>query len=306
MEILFRGRSLHLVDRACDLCGSRKNFLIGRKKGVLTSYDFAIASCAECGFVFVNPGLDDASLIALYDQDYYRGEGFDSCATYLSQNNEVQEHPCYRSDSTAKRLATVLSELGIGGKDLLDVGCGLGGFVKQCNKLGFHACGIETSSFAVQKCREQGLEVVEGQLSGMAFGGRKFDVITLIEVIEHVTNPTNVIQQAASLLKSGGVVHVQTGNVDHAFSYLRRIDRLLKHSTGGKRPLGSLTELMNPIAWDYFSLEGHVSYFSPRTLAFLYKKCRLDPIEVPAVKLNARFPRSLIPQKQMPLGRKPF
>ena len=127
MEIPYRGGSLRLVDRTCNLCDSGKSLLIGRKRGVLTAFDFDIVACADCGFVFVNPGLDDRSLIALYDSDYYRGRGFDSCATYLSQAGEVQEHPCYRSDETASRVAAVARRVGIGGRDLLDVGCGLGG-----------------------------------------------------------------------------------------------------------------------------------------------------------------------------------
>jgi SAM-dependent methyltransferase len=306
VEISFRGRFLRLVDRACNLCGSRQSRLIGRKKGVLTAYDFGIVICAQCGFVFVNPGLEDTSLIALYDQDYYRGEGFDCCASYLSQTDEVQEHPCYRSDHIASRLAALLRRVGVSGKDLLDVGCGLGNFVKEFNQLGFHACGIETSSFAVQKCRDQGLDVIEGQISADGFGGRKFDVITLFEVIEHLSDPMSVIKQAALLLKPGGVIHVQTGNVDHAFSYLRRIDRAVRCLGSREAHAENRSRMFDPIHWGYFSLEGHVSYFSPRTLAYLYKKCGLEPVPLPPVRTSGRFPRFLISQKQMPFGRKPL
>ena len=183
----------------------------------------------------------------------------------------------------------------------------VGGLIKEFNRLGFHACGIETSSFAVQKCRQQGLEVFEGRLTEAALGARKFDVITMIEVIEHLSDPVTVMRQIALLLKPYGIVHVQTGNVELAFSYLRRVDRGLKYLAGGGRRGANLSRAFDPILWGYFSLEGHVSYFSPRTLAFLYAKCGLEP--VPVGRLRTRdashvrsFTRNRCPSGESRLG----
>jgi cyclopropane fatty-acyl-phospholipid synthase-like methyltransferase len=305
MGIAFHEKRLRLVDRPCNVCDSTRHRPVGLKKGSLTSFDFQIVECTECRFVWVNPGLDDASLLSLYDSDYYRGNGFDPFATYLSSFNAVQDHPCYSSADTAKRISALVHRIGVQGNDLLDVGCGLGMLVGALNKLGFHACGLETSSFAAQKCQSEGLEVVNAQLAERPFGSRKFDVITMIEVIEHVSAPKTLMQQIAPLLKPGGVVYVQTGNVEHAFSLMRRLDRGLKGMRTAKSH--QLRSAFSPIMWDYFSPEGHVSYLSPRTLSLLYGQCGLETVQVPRWRNHGgRFPRSLLWHKSMPIGRKPL
>ena len=306
MQVAFQGRRLQLIDRPCNVCGSTKHRLIGSKRGALTSFDFQIVKCSDCRFVWVNPGLDDASLMSLYDSDYYHGKGFDRFATYLSGSNGVQDHPCYASSDIANRVSAAARRIGVRGKNLLDIGCGLGMLIKELNMLGFQACGLETSSFAAQKCQSEGLEVLNAQLAEHPFGSRQFDIITMIEVIEHVPAPKTLLQQAAALLGPGGILYVQTGNVEHAFSFMRRLDHGLRRIRVLRDKRWNLRRALSPVMWDYFSLEGHVSYLAPGTLSLLYGQCGLETIQLPRSRNAGRFPRSLLWYKSMPVGRKPL
>jgi SAM-dependent methyltransferase len=179
-------------------------------------------------------------------------------------------------------------------------------FIKELNRLGFQASGLETSSFAARKCQSEGLEVVNAQLAERPFGSRQFDIITMIEVIEHVPAPKTLLQQAAALLEPGGIVYVQTGNVEHAFSFMRRIDHGLRQIRIQQDKIRCLRSAFSPIMWDYFSLEGHVSYLAPGTLSLLYERCGLESVQLPRLRNSGRFPRSLLWYKSMPVGRKPL
>lgn len=332
-DLTYRGRPLRMVDRACDLCGSRNHRLVGRKQGKLTGFLFCIVRCSRCGFVFVNPGLDDASLLSLYDEDYYFGRGFDPWASYLSETGGIQDHPCYRSEDIAASIDGVARTTGIEGRDVLDIGSGLGGLIKALSALGYNVLGIETSQFAVKLCQEAGLDVAEGPLSQAVLTTEKFDVVTLIETIEHIPDPTQTMRLVSTLLKPGGIVYVQTGDVDQAFDYLGKYNSVMRvgvHRLLGKtgqtsmgqepacnsiedassyekvtakplcipliaRKLQALIGVFDPLTWSYFSLEGHVSYFSPKTLSLLYRTCGLETIQ-----LSHR----LFPDLTMPVGRK--
>jgi SAM-dependent methyltransferase len=305
MTISYQGRQLQLVDRPCGVCDSREHRPIGSKRGMLTSFNFQIVECCKCHFVWVNPGLDDASLISLYDCDYYHGNGFDPCSTYLNGSEAVQDHPCYCSADLAAKISTTARRMGVPGRDVLDVGCGLGALIGELKRLGFDACGLETSSFAVQKCRGSGLEVVNAPLTDRPFGSKQFDIITMIEVIEHVASPRDLLRLVVPLLKPGGMLYIQTGNVEHAFSLLRRVKRGLTHIVTRTNSAPGILGGFSPIAWDYFSLEGHVSYLSPRTLSLLYSQCGLQTVRLPRTRNYGRFPSSLISHETMPVGKKP-
>ena len=73
----------------CNLCGGRDFELFAERRGNLTSHTFTIVRCTSCSLVFTNPRLDDAENAALYEEDYFRGEGFDTSVKYLRLDEEA-------------------------------------------------------------------------------------------------------------------------------------------------------------------------------------------------------------------------
>jgi len=111
---------------------------------------------------------------------------------------------------------------------LLDVGCGVGFFVKVARDVGWDAHGSEISPIAVRIGREQlGLAQLHvGRIQDAGFAQSSFDVITLWDVIEHIPDPVSLLIELRRLLRVGGLLFVQTPNI--SFQLLRaRALRLL-------------------------------------------------------------------------------
>lgn len=105
-------------------------------------------------------------------------------------------------------------------KRYLDVGCGFGGFPVAFAKLGMEAMGFEIDSeraaFAAANCLDHGLSdcVFEASVLDPDLAERfgTFDVITLIDVIEHVLDVPLTLRNVANLLNPGGIVLFEIPN----------------------------------------------------------------------------------------------
>src|ERR1700728_971712 len=88
---------------------------------------------------------------------------------------------------------------------LLDIGCGTGDFIWLAQKRGWSVHGIELSQAAVNFAVQlRNLDVVLGEPSELPFGDNSFDVVTALDVLEHVSNPAKVLQNIYRVLKPDG------------------------------------------------------------------------------------------------------
>ncbi|HGO5814525.1 TPA: bifunctional 2-polyprenyl-6-hydroxyphenol methylase/3-demethylubiquinol 3-O-methyltransferase UbiG [Mannheimia haemolytica] len=122
------------------------------------------------------------------------------------------------------RLAYILEKSnGLFGKKVLDVGCGGGILSEAMAKQGAIVTGIDMTSepleIAKQHAKENGLNIdyqqttIENFLEKMtACQHEKFDVITCMEMLEHVPDPLSIIQSCKALLKPDGVLFFSTIN----------------------------------------------------------------------------------------------
>lgn len=102
-----------------------------------------------------------------------------------------------------------------GGGDLLDIGCGDGGFLLRAAETGWRVRGVEPDLKAVATCQGRGIDATLGGtdvLSDMA--DRSFDYITASHVIEHVHNPRRMVKEAFRLLRPGGTFWLETPNLE--------------------------------------------------------------------------------------------
>ncbi len=94
------------------------------------------------------------------------------------------------------------------GSSVLDVGCGTGAILAMLSKQ-FEAYGTDTSPLAVELCGKRGLKNVHCcTLDTFPRPDLRFDLITLLDVIEHIDDDLTVLQQARNFLKPGGVILV--------------------------------------------------------------------------------------------------
>ncbi|WP_418648479.1 bifunctional 2-polyprenyl-6-hydroxyphenol methylase/3-demethylubiquinol 3-O-methyltransferase UbiG [Thauera butanivorans] len=117
------------------------------------------------------------------------------------------------------RLDWIDGKAGLAGKTVLDVGCGGGILAEGMASLGARVTGIDLSEKALSVARlhlfESGHSVDYRLISAEAFAEESpghFDVVTCMEMLEHVPDPASTIAACARLVKPGGHVFFSTIN----------------------------------------------------------------------------------------------
>jgi 2-polyprenyl-3-methyl-5-hydroxy-6-metoxy-1,4-benzoquinol methylase len=205
--------------RRCSLCGGRdvailypSNLPDRDRRGDhydCTSFRLGlhrdIYRCASCSFVF-----NDAA-----------PESIDHLEAYARNRD-----PEYLEQRSSRRL-TYARELDrieplTSGRDLLDVGCHAGFFLELARERGFRVAGVEPSRWAAEHAEATlGLAVFNGPIERYQTD-RRFDVITLWDVIEHLEDPVGVLKRVRELLRPQGLLAFTTHNLDSLAARLLR------------------------------------------------------------------------------------
>lgn len=117
------------------------------------------------------------------------------------------------------RLRWIQNHVGLGGKAVVDIGCGGGILSESMAAAGAKVTGIDLADASLQVARLHALDaqldidyrlVSAERLATEAAG--QFDVVTCMEMLEHVPDPASIIQASAALVRPGGWVFVSTLN----------------------------------------------------------------------------------------------
>jgi 2-polyprenyl-3-methyl-5-hydroxy-6-metoxy-1,4-benzoquinol methylase len=185
----------------------------------------ALWRCRACGFIFAE-GEDLQHLAALYE------ELSDPAYLESQQARSLQMRWLLEQVLRSKRDA----------RTLLDVGAGAGLLIAEAQRRDLVATGVEPSRALVDSARRvNGVELVQGFFPHPQLAGRTFDVICLVDVIEHLTDPLQLLRHCTAALSPGGLLVVVTPDV------------------------GSLTAKLLGIRWWHYRL-AHVGYFSKRSM----------------------------------------
>jgi SAM-dependent methyltransferase len=179
---------------ACPACGTRTahRFLYAKNR-------CDIFQCAACGLGRAQaPAFDPA---AYYTQGYFSGGHADGYADYLGAE------PVLRREFA--RTVDFIRRFRRAGR-LLEIGCAYGFFLEEAKRY-FSVSGIELAEDAAAYCRRQGLAVETGTADDVEPGG-PFDVIVLLDVIEHLPDPHATMAVLARVLAPGGVIVLTTGD----------------------------------------------------------------------------------------------
>ncbi len=207
-----------------------------------------------------------SSSFAITDSNYGRtGEihrcsncGFLQCSrqSHVLQLYEDLEDASYeagRSERSlqAEKLLQFVQEFRRQGR-LLDIGAGSGILVEQALKMGYVAEGVEPSRWLQAKAKEHGLVVHLGTFPHSEVAGL-FDVVTLVDVLEHVPEPVSLLRQTATILARDGLLLIVTPDV------------------------GSVAARLLGWKWWHFRV-AHVGYFNRRTLFLALDRAGMKPI----------------------------
>ncbi|MDI6804613.1 MAG: class I SAM-dependent methyltransferase [Bacteroidota bacterium] len=187
----------------CGICGSELGapiFMANDRNFNTTDRVFKIIECNTCGVGQTLPLPDFAELNQYYPHIYYpRGSASEK---YYRKHIER-----FQIDKLKKIQA--YSQTG----KLLDIGCGVGYFIRTALNRGYTAEGVEFSEVAAAIGREQwNLQIVSGDFLSNQFVPESFDIVTLWQVLEHLRQPREVLLKVHSLLKPGGLLVIAVPN----------------------------------------------------------------------------------------------
>lgn len=227
----------------CDLCGSSEHKLLFDAKDRLHGYEglFSYVICVRCGLIYMNPQVSPDDIGTFYPDCY---------APHLSKRSESNKSGSFfESKMKRSRFSSIWTSMDEQNR-LLDVGCGIGKFLYEIkNIVGCEVYGVDASSVAVNMAKNNhGLDIFLGTILDASFPDRYFDLITGWSYLEHVNNPSEVMQQLFNLLKSGGSCIISTCNFD------------------------SFNAKLFKDKWYHLDCPRHLYIFTPKTITRLMKK----------------------------------
>ena len=195
-----------------------------------------IYRCKKCQLVSSGLDLDDETAKIIYSDKYPSEEDDESRQNSFS--------------SVLNMLDTMKQEKG----KLLDIGCGYGSFMSMALKYKWAVEGMDISSYAAENAsQELGVPVFVGTLDQSDYPEDCFDVITLLDVIEHLNDPRVFLCEVRRILKPEGVLVMRTPNQDSLFHWI--------------------AGLSARIGWDYPAQQiyhiDHLTYFTKSSLMYL-------------------------------------
>ncbi|MBP7901432.1 MAG: class I SAM-dependent methyltransferase [Spirochaetes bacterium] len=234
----------------CPLCLSKNighHYKINRSE-----YIFSTDRCSDCGFIFMNPKYSDSFTESFYTEKYY-----EKSADYSYFDERKTEKYCaYVWKSRIRNIRKYVKE-----GSFIDIGCSFGLFLKYASKY-FKTYGIEISKHSSDYAKKNSNSIIENISWDKYVSKIKFNCVTMIEVIEHVSSPREILSKVYDMLDTGGIAVIQTADMEAH----QAIDAGENY---------------------HYYLPGHLSYFSERNLSELllstgFKKVKVfRPVDFP-------------------------
>jgi 2-polyprenyl-3-methyl-5-hydroxy-6-metoxy-1,4-benzoquinol methylase len=218
-----------IADRACVACRGVEYRSAGHK------FEHALWQCLRCRSIFADASKASASVADLYDH-YYDGAHFQMPLTVAQ---------------SLGNLVLSFEEARCTGR-FLDIGYGEGGLLSIAREHKWNCYGLEVSPHALEYGHRQGWTVSSNGEADERFPLEGFDVVTMIELLEHVSDPDHFLKSACRWLRPGGILYITTPNANSFNS----------------RFLG--------LEWSVFSPPEHITIWTAKGLSFALKRAGLE------------------------------
>ncbi|MBB1282928.1 class I SAM-dependent methyltransferase [Flavisolibacter sp. BT320] len=163
-----------------------------------------IVKCEDCQFVYVNPRLIKDELLKLYVSDYFDNQLFG----YF----HYTEGRDFRKRNFQKWVKDALPYIAQTKKiKALDIGCASGYCLEVFQEKGWYAHGVELDHTLAKELRQKGFTVYDSPLLQLGNIG-KFNIVTMFDVIEHLTDLHENVSILNQLVEDNGIVVLVTPN----------------------------------------------------------------------------------------------
>src|SRR5262245_5244476 len=200
--------------------------------------DVPVVRCPMCGLgrALSPTGFDPSSI---YDQSYFEGGQADGYASYQGSRDVLV--------AEFRRVLRDLAAAGARDGRLLEIGCAYGFFLDEA-RTSFQVSGVELAPAAAAACRSRGLDVVREADDTFYRSRAPFDVVVMLDVIEHLEAPDQVLRTVHRHTRPGALLVITTGD------------------------FGSLTARLFGRRWRLMTPPQHLWFFTERSLARLLEE----------------------------------
>jgi 2-polyprenyl-3-methyl-5-hydroxy-6-metoxy-1,4-benzoquinol methylase len=239
---LCKSSNLKVVYKATDKDSGNNNFSYACTNNQHGEY-YQLVKCLNCGLKFSSPRPDADEIES----------------GYAGVKDEVYKEELNGRVITFQRNLENISRYKRKGS-LLDIGCSIGTFLSLAKKEGWEVMGIEPSAWCVKQCRDlYNIEVIKGTHRLLANFSQKFDVVTMWDVLEHLSDPLEALRDCRSSLKDGGILVFSTLDIGSLYARI-----LGKH-------------------WPWL-MKMHIYYFDRLTIKRYLKQAGFKPIKIEKYK----------------------
>jgi len=229
----------------CLICEKNKFVVLRRKLRFNIKRD--VMKCVHCGFVFLRSQDKKGSY---YQQEYRKQYGPDlkkvAAAKTISPRAIYNTYFPFQGEIVKKLKPILRTDFKV-----LDVGCSTGHFLSALEGKVKQRVGVELTEDAVKFIKSNlDFEVYSESIDNFNVPEGPFDLITSLQVLEHVEDPLAFLRGIAKNLKKGGYLYLELPNIDDVLLSVFKVKGYE----------------------DFYFREPHLSYFSKDTLRKLLRK----------------------------------
>lgn len=209
-----------------------------------------VVQCRDCAAVFVQRDFPESVLAEFY-------------AIEPSTIPATMENFGWWLQNTERAIEQALDKIESEPRGpLLDVGCGRGTFLYLAKQHGWDPVGLEVNQKMATFVRDElGFPCIEGLMDSGEVIPAHYKAIVMMDVIEHLYSPVDVLRQCGRALAPGGVLVIKTPNWRAQY-----FKETLRHRLG--RGPGHIAYI------------GHINQFDSRSLTLAFRRAGLETVGV--------------------------
>lgn len=195
------------IKTKCFICNNDNNEILSNVK----YKNFQILEttiCNDCGLVWRSKVPKFSWFVTAWNARNKSGESNNTLG--ISKKTEVRRKIRYRAIANNLKKATK-------GMTHLDIGTGPGRGLKEFINLGFDSTGLEPDISRAEVGQREGLPVLNLTLEEFIEKNqdKRFDVVTVVQALEHMQNPQDFINKCKKVLKHDGVLYIEVPNANN-------------------------------------------------------------------------------------------
>jgi 2-polyprenyl-3-methyl-5-hydroxy-6-metoxy-1,4-benzoquinol methylase len=245
---------LDTVAVGCALCGADAGRVVAQGwdfEYATVREEFTVRQCAACAHEYLSPRPAIHELGRIYPPDYY---AYDMEGAHAGPALRVKRW------LEARRVRRLLAMVSAPEPRCLDIGCGDGAFLEVLHRAGIprrRLAGVDLSAELVAGLRTRGFEAHAGRVEELPLENGAYDLVLMLQTIEHVEDPVAVFAAVRRLLAPGGILLCETPNV-------RSLD----------------ARLFRRRYWSGYHFPRHWHLFHAESLARLARRAGLEPVRI--------------------------